>query len=257
MTAERWRQVEKLYHSALERQPDQRGVFLTEACQGDEELRREVESLLSQNVSAEGALDRPAWEAAQTLEPGARLGPYQVLDTLGAGGMGQVYRARDSRLNRTVAIKVVHAKMADRADFRQRLQREGRAVSALNHPHIGSLYDIGEQDGVDYLVMEYIEGKTLAERLRKGPLPMDQTMRFGAQLADALAAAHSQGIVHRDLKPGNVMVTKSGVKVLDFGLAKFTRRSAATTDSTATLTANHAIAGTLAYMAPEQIEGKE
>ena len=154
------------------------------------------------------------------LAPGSRLGPYEILAPLGAGGMGEVYRARDTRLDRTVAIKVLAPHLSASPEVRQRFEREARTISQLSHPHICALHDVGRDGETDYLVMEYLEGETLAERLAKGPLPREQTLRYGMQIADALDKAHRQGIVHRDLKPGNVMVTKSGVKLLDFGLAK-------------------------------------
>src|SRR6266568_6948436 len=148
------------------------------------------------------------------LTLGTRLGPYEILAPLGAGGMGEVYKARDTRLERTVAIKVLPQHLSASSELRQRLEREARAISSLSHPHICALYDVGNQDGVEYLVMEYLEGETLADRVLKGPLPTEQTLRYGIEIADALDKAHRQGIVHRDLKPGNVMLTKSGVKLL-------------------------------------------
>ncbi len=153
------------------------------------------------------------------LVPGIRLGPYELKSLLGAGGMGEVYRARDTRLDRTVAIRVLPADTARDAEQRQRLDREAHTIASLNHPHICTLYDIGHQDGVDYLVMEHLEGETLAARLARGPLPLDQTLKYGIEIADALDKAHRAGIVHRDLKPANIMLTKSGAKLLDFGLA--------------------------------------
>ncbi len=154
------------------------------------------------------------------LSAGSRLGPYEILAPIGAGGMGEVYRAKDTRLERTVAVKVLPAHLSSSAEVRQRFEREAKTISALSHPHICALYDVGNQDGVEYLVMEYLEGETLSDRLAKGPLPLEQVLRYGIEIADALDRAHRQGIVHRDLKPGNVMLTKSGVKLLDFGLAK-------------------------------------
>src|SRR5713226_7720885 len=153
------------------------------------------------------------------LAIGSRLGPYEIVSPLGAGGMGEVYRARDTRLEREVAIKVLPDQLSS-PDTRQRFEREAKTISALSHSHICALYDVGNQDGTEYLVMELLEGETLAERVARGALPLDQTLRFGAQIASALEAAHRKGIVHRDLKPSNVMVTKSGIKLLDFGLAK-------------------------------------
>ncbi|HEX9149436.1 MAG TPA: serine/threonine-protein kinase, partial [Thermoanaerobaculia bacterium] len=155
-----------------------------------------------------------------SLSRGSRLGPYEIEAAVGAGGMGEVYRAKDTRLDRTVAVKVLPSHLAASAEVRQRFEREAKTISQLSHPHICALYDVGNQDGVEFLVMEYLEGQTLSERLVKGPLAFEQVLRSGLEIADALDKAHRQGIVHRDLKPGNVMITKSGVKLLDFGLAK-------------------------------------
>ncbi|HEX9147748.1 MAG TPA: protein kinase, partial [Thermoanaerobaculia bacterium] len=200
------------------------------------------------------------------LSPGTRLGPHEIIEPLGSGGMGEVYRARDTRLDRMVAVKVLPAHLTDNDELRQRLEREARVISQLSHPHICALYDVGHQDGVDYLVMEYLEGETLTDRLGRAPLPAEQVLRYGVQIADALDKAHRQGIVHRDLKPGNVMITKSGVKLLDFGLAKFravgsdgafSAASVLPTRTDASLTAQGTILGTFQYMAPEQLEGSE
>src|SRR5579863_9505209 len=194
--------------------------------------------------------------------PGRRLGPFEILSAIGAGGMGEVYRARDTRLNRIVAIKVLPAHLADRSELRERFEREARTVANLNHPHICVLHDIGQQDGIDYLVMEYLEGETLAERLKKGPLPIAQVLQYAIEISDALDKSHRKGITHRDLKPGNIMLAKSGTKLLDFGLAKL--KAAPTASPLSQLpTANDAITekgtilGTLQYMAPEQLEAKE
>jgi len=201
--------------------------------------------------------------ALMALTSGTKLGPYEIQSPLGAGGMGEVYRARDPRLDREVAIKVLPARLASDPSLKQRLEREARAVSKLSHPHICTLHDIGHQDGVDFLVMEYLEGETLEQRLSRGPLPPDQTLRYATQIADALAKAHKLGITHRDLKPANVMLTKSGAKLMDFGLAKqsgVVPLAAALTEMTqdqAKLTSEGMIVGTFQYMAPEQLEGKE
>jgi Tol biopolymer transport system component/predicted Ser/Thr protein kinase len=223
VTPERLRQVEELYHAARE---DRAALD-----QADPELRREVESLLAQDGVSLPSLNLPT---VTQVAVGTLLGPYRIEALLGQGGMGQVYRAVDTRLDRKVAIKISAQQFSDR------FEREARAISALNHPHICTLYDVGP----NYLVMELVEGKPL-----KGPLPLDQALRYGAEIADALAAAHAKGIVHRDLKPGNIMVTKSGVKVLDFGLAKSQQDD--------NLTVTNAVMGTPKYMAPEQREGKE
>ena len=190
------------------------------------------------------------------LASGVRLGPYELAGLVGSGGMGDVYRARDSRLNRTVAIKVVQG------EFTERFEREAKAISALNHPHICTLYDIGSEGGVQYLVLEFVEGETLADRLRKGALPREQAIHLAVEIASALDAAHRKGIAHRDLKPGNVMLTKSGVKLLDFGLAKMVAptqatEAGATVSMAAAVTARHTVLGTPQYMAPEQVEGRE
>ena len=193
------------------------------------------------------------------LEAGARLGPYEIVSPAGAGGMGEVYRARDTRLDRTVAIKVLPPDLMNDSAARQRFEREARAVAALSHPHICTLHHIGQQDGIDYLVMEYLDGETLAARLARGKLPVDQALQYAVQIADALAAAHKAGIVHRDLKPGNVMVTKSGAKLLDFGLAKpgvqIAGSSFTQLATQGPLTGAGTFLGTLHYMSPEQLQG--
>jgi serine/threonine protein kinase/Tol biopolymer transport system component len=199
-----------------------------------------------------------------SVKTGTRLGPYEVLSTIGAGGMGEVYRARDTRLDRIVAIKVLPTHLADRSELRERFEREARTIASLNHPHICTLHDIGLQDGIDYLVMEHLEGETLAQRLQKGALPLEQVLLYAIEISDALDKAHRKGVTHRDLKPGNIMLTKTGAKLLDFGLAKL-KQEATPADVALSdlptgndpLTAQGAIVGTLQYMAPEQLEGKE
>jgi eukaryotic-like serine/threonine-protein kinase len=193
---------------------------------------------------------------------GQRLGPYEILSAIGAGGMGEVYRARDTRLERIVAVKILPDHLSDRAELRERFEREARTIASLNHPHICTLYDIGHQDGTDFLVMEYLEGETLAERLKKSSLPLDQALQYAIEIADALDKAHRKGITHRDLKPTNIMLTKSGTKLLDFGLAKLSQDAGSTTPLSQRRTAESAVTtegtilGTLQYMAPEQVEGK-
>ena len=196
------------------------------------------------------------------LDSGTTLGPYQIESPLGAGGMGEVYKARDTRLDRTVAIKVLPEHVAADPDLKQRFEREARTIAALNHPHICTLHDIGSQDGIDFLVMEYLDGQTLAQRLEKGALPLDQALQIAIDIADALDKAHRQGIVHRDLKPANIMLTKAGAKLLDFGLAKLKPPEqagglSALPTQPADLTQEGAILGTFQYMAPEQLEGQE
>lgn len=262
MNSARWAQVEHLYHAALEYPAGERPLFLARACGDDAELRREVESLLVQDGSAAGPIDSPAWDGAASLlaedsvkelAAGARLGPYQITGSLGHGGMGHVYSARDTRLGRTVAIKI------SAAEFGERFKQEARAIAALNHPNICTLHDVGP----NYLVLELVEGETLAERIKKGPIAVEECIVIGRQIADALEAAHEHGIMHRDLKPGNVKIKPDGtVKVIDFGLAKAAdvpggsgaiEHSLAPTFS-ATLPGS--IMGTAAYMAPEQAVGK-
>jgi Tol biopolymer transport system component len=189
--------------------------------------------------------------------PGARLGPYEILSPLGTGGMGEVYKARDTRLDRTVAIKVVSAAAGADPEFRARLEQEARAISQLDHPHICALYDVGEDEGVPFLVMQYLEGETLEGRLSRGPLPLDQALRCGIEIAGALAAAHHAGITHRDLKPANVMLTRSGAKLLDFGLAKLHKTDGVDDPTVADLTTPGTVLGTIRYMAPEQLEGRD
>jgi eukaryotic-like serine/threonine-protein kinase len=238
LTSQRWRQIEALYHSACER-----GAAVLDGA--DPEVRREVEKLLAQDsVSGPRLLDQSAADLIRDLaeapvSPGARLGPYQIEALLGKGGMGQVFRATDTRLTRRVAIKICNKPFLDR------FEQEARSIAAISHPNVCTLYDVGP----NYLVMELLDGETLAARLKRGKLPINDTLRFGAQIAEALAVAHAAGIIHRDLKPGNIMLSKSGIKVLDFGLAK--------SGIDPSLTAPGGVMGTPAYLAPERLEGIE
>src|SRR5580698_5280726 len=199
------------------------------------------------------------------LACGTKLGPYEIQSPVGAGGMGEVYCARDTRLDRTVAVKILPSHLSESSDAKQRFDREARAISSLSHPNICTLYDVGCHDGVDYLVMEFLQGETLADRLRKGPLTAEQLLRCGMEICEGLEKAHKTGIIHRDLKPGNIMLTKTGAKLLDFGLAKATATQAPSASSLTLsgpspgepLTAQGAVLGTFQYMAPEQVEGKE
>jgi tetratricopeptide (TPR) repeat protein/predicted Ser/Thr protein kinase len=242
MNPERFQRIEALYHAAREKTAEERAALLAQA---DPEVRREVESLLANSPSAD-FLEQPAIQNAQLLEDstptilavGARLGPYRIESKLGEGGMGEVFRAVDTRLGRAVAIKVT------REQFSGRFEREARAISSLNHPNICTLYDVGS----NYLVMELVEGETIAARLKNGPFPVRMALLYASQILSALAEAHEKGIIHRDLKPGNIMIAKSGIKVLDFGLAK--------SGQDEPITASRVVMGTPAYMAPEQREGK-
>src|SRR5688572_26633381 len=195
------------------------------------------------------------------ISSGSRLGPYEVSSRIAAGGMGEVWRAKDTRLDRDVAIKVLPAIFASDAQLKIRFEREAKTISSLNHPHICTLHDVGHDSGIDYLVMEMIEGESLADRLKKGRLPLDQILRIGAEIAEALHAAHGRGIVHRDLKPGNIMLTKSCAKLLDYGLAKTSADAPVIVEATGLvteakpLTREGTILGTFQYMAPELFEG--
>jgi eukaryotic-like serine/threonine-protein kinase len=236
MTPERFQQIEKLYEAVCEGTAEQRAAILAQA---DPELRRELESLLARRTGGE-FLERSLLEdlTLTQVSVGARLGPYRIESKLGEGGMGEVFRAVDTRLGRVVAIKTAHEQFSDR------FEREARAISSLNHPNICTLHDVGP----NYLVMELVEGETISARLKNGPLPARTALLYASQIAAALAEAHGKGIIHRDLKPGNIMIAKSGIKVLDFGLAKFS------TDDT--VTTSRMLIGTPAYMAPEQRDGK-
>src|SRR5262245_61056329 len=233
MTSERWRRIERLYEAALQRPPDERGRFLDAACEGDATLRADVERLLTADDRAGDFLNAPAWEgAASALATktsagramplvGAHIGPYDVLAPLGVGGMGEVYRARDTTLNRDVALKVLPDAFALDADRVARFRREAKGLASLNHPNIAAIYGFEEASDVKALVLELVEGPTLADRIAGSRLPPEDALSIARQIADALEAAHERGIVHRDLKPANIKVRPDGVvKVLDFGLAK-------------------------------------
>jgi serine/threonine protein kinase len=243
MTPDHFQQLEKLYDAVCEATAEERVALLART---DPELRRELESLLAWRTGAE-FLDWPAiHNAPQLLEDltltqlsvGACLGPYRIKGKLGEGGMGEVFRAIDTRLGRAVAIKTI------REQFSARFEREARAISSLNHPNICTLYDVGP----NYLVMELVNGETIAALLKNGPLPVKTALLYASQIAIALTEAHGKGVIHRDLKPGNIMIAKSSVKVLDFGLAK--------SGADETITASHMVMGTPAYMSPEQRAGK-
>ena len=270
MTPERWQKVSRIYYDALARDSGERASFLRQACEDDATLRQEVESLLAQPASKENFLDQPALAMAPALVDtpgeapltGQRLGVYHILDLLGAGGMGEVYRARDTRLGRDVAIKVLPSLFSADPDRLARFEREARLLASMNHPHIAAIYGFEATSGVRAIVLELVDGPTLAERLQRGPLPITEAMRNARQIAEALEAAHERGVVHRDLKPQNIKLKPDGtVKVLDFGLAKATAGAAkggegspASTPSI-TRTREGVIVGTDSYMSPEQSRG--
>ena len=263
---DRWTTVKRIHQSALDRDPSERAAFLDESCGTDETLRREVESLLSYATEAESFLERPAVDIAPTPPGesqeatlvGRTLSHYQVLSLLGAGGMGEVYLARDPRLDRTVALKILPGELAADADRMQRFTREAKAASALNHPNVATIYDVGESDGISFIVMEHVEGETLLARISRRMTP-PEVVDIAVQAADALDVAHAKGITHRDIKPANLMLTHRGhVKVLDFGVAKVNRSEEVSPNGDWTVepvTAVGSVVGSGPYMSPEQIVG--
>ena len=268
MDPARWKRIEELYHAAASRRPEERETFLEQACAGDDALRRHVQALLAESI--EGRFETPALEVAAQMvsDPaapvliGRRVGAYQIDARIGSGGMGEVYRARDTRLGRDVAIKVLPSIFAADPDRLARFEREARMLAALNHSHIATIHGVEELDGVRGLILELVEGPTLAQRIAQGPLPLNEALAVAQQVAHALEAAHDKGIIHRDLKPANIKFTRSGdVKVLDFGLAKAfaTDESGANVSHAPTVTATEltgVIVGTPAYMSPEQARGQ-
>ncbi len=264
MTPQRWRQITEIFHAALARDPVRRDAFLGEACAADQALRSEVESLMAAHHEAGPFGDTPVSIPATPLEAGTLVGPYRIDSLLGAGGMGEVYRARDPRLERDVAIKVLPAHVTSDPERLARFEREARVLASLNHPHIGAIYGVEESDGGRALVMELVEGEDLAQRITRGPIPLAEALPIARQIAEALEAAHEQGIIHRDLKPANIKAREDGtVKVLDFGLAKALdpTSSAGAHAMHSPLSSVHAeqsgmIVGTAAYMSPEQARGK-
>jgi len=279
MDSDRWKQVDNLLQEVLARPPEERAEFLRRACAGDEALEHEVRSLLASQQQAGSFLESPAMEvAAQAIARqqsrdqsnaaqgsgdfpiGATVSHYRVVGKLGGGGMGVVYKAEDTSLGRSVAIKFLREELSDDPQALERFQREARSASALNHPNICTVHELGEHEGVPFIVMEYVTGKSLDQLIGAAGLTVNKALTYGVQVTDELARAHSAGIVHRDLKPANIMVSENGlVKVLDFGVAKLIEARPGEDGATHTLrpeTEVGAIVGTAAYMSPEQAEGK-
>jgi serine/threonine protein kinase len=255
-----------VYEAVLERPARERGQFLAVACAGDDSLSEEVRSLLSQD-GRQSLLDNPVWVSGDLLAPphtrleaGSRLGPYEIQSVLGSGGMGDVYRAVDTRLHRAVAIKVLKPDVAADGEFRARFDREARTISQLDHPNICTLYDVGEEGGTAFLVMQYLDGVPLSQRIRRGAVPAGEVLGIGISLASALTYAHGHGILHRDIKPQNVIMLPDGrVKLLDFGIAKpyGARQMNTEAETSAAFTRLGQTLGTLEYMSPEQLSGHE
>src|SRR5262245_38615077 len=268
MKPERWRQIDQLLEAALERQPGERAAFLAVACAGDESLRLEVESLLRSDEAAESFIEEPVAALAAGVMgeqqvramAGQRISHYEIVSRLGAGGMGEVYLAEDLKLARKVAIKFLPPTLMADEEARRRLLREARAAAALDHPNICTIYEVGDEDGRSFIVMQYIEGETLAARIKRERLELSEALAIAIQVAEALQEAHQHGIIHRDVKPQNMMLTLRGqVKVLDFGLAKVVRERVVAMEEADTLSLMStpgAIMGTVLYMSPEQARGE-
>lgn len=270
MTAEQYQRIGVLFDEALEQAPEKRSAWLRQACDADAELRATVENLLAHHHEAEAFLSQPAVQVATNLltQPpaaqlvGQQIGHYQIGALLGAGGMGEVYRARDTRLDRAVAIKVLPASFASDPDRLRRFELEAKATGALNHPNILTIHDTGAHEGTPYIVTELLEGTELRALLKDGSLPLSQALDYARQIAQGLAAAHEKGITHRDLKPANIFVTTEGqVKILDFGLAKLNPiKLVGSTDAETMMqtpqTKPGVVMGTVGYMSPEQVRGK-
>ena len=273
MTPERWQQIEELFHSVAARPAVERTAFLDRACAGDEELRAEVERLLASHDEAGSFIKAPAFEVAAGMIAdqgsqamfaqaiGQSIGPYKILSLIGVGGMGEVYLAQDTRMSRDVALKLLPAHLTREAQRVARFQNEARALLALNHPNIVTIYEIGEADGVEFIASEFIRGETVRERLTRLPLNLSEALDVATQVAGALAEAHAAGIVHRDIKPENIMLRRDGyVKVVDFGLAKLMEQEIRQVDAQAATrllveTKPGVVMGTAAYMSPEQARG--
>src|SRR5258708_17223629 len=265
VTPEHWQQIKEVLAAVLDRTPDERDAYLNQVCT-EPSLRREVDSLIAADEQGDsGLMERPLAESG-ALRTGTKLGSYEIVGLLGAGGMGEVYQARDCKLGRNVALKVLRVAFLHSADRLSRFEREARMLASLNHPNIATIHGLEQSDGVHYLVMELVPGQALAQRLRAGPLPVKEVLDMSIQVADALDAAHAQGIIHRDIKPANIVLTaRAQAKILDFGLANLTRSPSARVASSASttpaleesLSAPDALLRTVAYMSPEQVRGEE
>jgi serine/threonine protein kinase len=268
MGPQRWQQIEALYHAALEREPAERAAWLAARCGDDADLRREVETLLAYDDKAAQFIEAPALEvAARSLAEDQKqqavkrqVGAYKIISRIGSGGMGEVYVAEDTRLGRRVAIKFLPVIAGDDPQARKRFLREARAAAALDHPNICAIHEVNEADGQPFIVMQYITGETLADRLRREPLARTEALDFAIQIADALSEAHSHHIIHRDIKPGNILINaRRQVKVLDFGLAKILPADgpqAGVTETQSFISTPGVIVGTAPYMSPEQARGE-
>ncbi|MBS1790615.1 MAG: protein kinase [Acidobacteria bacterium] len=266
MTSERWQQIEQLYHAATERAPEERAAFVSEACAGNEELRREVQSLLASHDQAASFIEAPPADIAAGMiaenNPiiGRTLGHYQITSLLGAGGMGEVYRAQDLRLDRDVAVKILPEHLANDAEALRRFEREAKAVAALSHPNILSIFDFGTEEAISYAVMELLEGETLRTRLQRKAVDWREAVEIGSAIAEGLSVAHAKHIIHRDLKPENIFLTTGGqVKILDFGIARVKRTVSPTAQTLTTgieTTKHGVVMGTIGYMSPEQVKGE-
>src|SRR5208282_4442616 len=259
MTPERWQQIRDVLEKALELTPEQRSAYLNQACSADPSLRQEVETLLASGPGVRSSFLQSSPALRVTLTSRTKLGDYAVKSLLGSGGMGEVYRARDSRLGRDVAIKVLPSFLSTDSERLRRFEQEARAAAALNHPNILAVYQMGTYEGAPYLVSELLLGETLREQIKRGRLSVRKAIDYGVQIARGLAAAHEKGIVHRDLKPENLFVTKDGrVKILDFGLAKLTHPPSGSEDGAFALLESKPglVMGTVGYMSPEQVRGQ-
>jgi eukaryotic-like serine/threonine-protein kinase len=261
LTPERWQKVRDVLEQALELAPEKRGRFLEVACSSDPTLRSEVQSLLSADAQARTSFLETPPVLPTALSPGTRLADYEIVAQIGSGGMGVVYRARDTRLGRDVAIKVLPAHLSADASRLRRFEQEAQSAASLNHPNILAIHQLGTYQGAPYLVSELLEGETLREQLRQGPVSQERALDYAEQITDGLNAAHERGIIHRDLKPENLFVTKDNrIKILDFGLAKLAERDGDSGETVATLslqTLPGQVAGTVGYMSPEQVRGEK